>query len=216
MLNIDEAEARLARQTRRNKLMDASGIIGRYQVATFETFKDHTADQRRILEACRSFAENFRPDQGAGLFLVGPPGTGKSHLACAMVRAVIELHDLPAKIANARSIIRRLRATWRAGADEAEADVLEHLGRVPLLVIDEVGVGFGSEAERVQMLDLIDARYRLQHPTVVASNVRPDSLRDVLGDRAFDRLREGAKTLVFSGASHRGSVPHTAEMEFVE
>jgi DNA replication protein DnaC len=202
----DEERKRGELASRKQALIGESGIVGRYLTATFGSFDATTKEQRRVLQACREFADTFHREQGSGLWLIGPPGTGKTHLGCAIARAVIEQHARGALIASARDILRRLRDTWRRGAEETEAVVIEEYGWVSLLVLDEVGAGFGSEAEQVQLFDVIDKRYTLKRPTVLLSNLNQPLLRTVLGDRSFDRLREGAKVLVCDWPSHRGSV----------
>lgn len=72
-----------------------------------------------------------------------------------------------------------------------------------LLVLDEIGAGFSSDAERVQLFDVIDMRYKLGRPTVVLSNLTAKDMRPILGERTFDRLREGATLLTCSWPSHR-------------
>ncbi|MDP3761527.1 MAG: ATP-binding protein [Ramlibacter sp.] len=200
-----EAERQLAEKRRQEYLRD-SGITGRYVEATFDSFAVATKEQQAALEVCRAFTgPAFHADQGNGLWLIGPPGTGKSHLGAAMVGDVINRHTKRAYIASARQIVRRLRATWRRDASENEEEVLEAFGLPALLVLDEVGLGFGTEGEQIQLLDVIDLRYTLKRPTVLLSNLNAPLLRTALGDRAFDRLREGARTIVCNWPSHRGA-----------
>jgi DNA replication protein DnaC len=199
-----EEDARQQLASRKRELLRESGIVGRYLEAGFDNFEATTKDQRRVLQACREFADNFKRE-GGGLWLIGPPGTGKTHLGSAIVRTLIEQHATAARIASAREIVRRLRDTWRRGAEETEAAVIEEYGWLSLLVVDEVGAGFGSEAEQVQLFDTVDMRYVLKRPTILLSNLNQPMLRTALGDRSYDRLREGATVLVLNWPSHRGA-----------
>lgn len=199
----DEERARRELVDRKQALMGESGVMGRYLTASLDTYETKTEEQRRLVQACREYAAAFHRDQGGGLWLIGPPGTGKTHLGCAIVRAVIEQHARGARIVSARDIIRRLRDTWRRGSEETEAAVIDEYGCVSLLVLDEVGAGFGTDAEQLQMLDVLDRRYTLKRPTILLSNLNPPMLRAALGERAYDRLREDAKVLVCNWPSHR-------------
>lgn len=183
-------------------LIASSGLRGRYLDAVFASYEVGGASQRKALETCRGFVKGL--DASATLWLMGIPGTGKTHLGAAMVRAVIETCRKPAHLAKARDIIRELRDTWRRDSDQTEKALLEFYGRQALLVIDEVGGGFCTEGEQVQLLDVIDRRYELRHPTVLISNLNKPEMRSALGERAFDRLREGAQYVIFDWESYRG------------
>lgn len=200
---LQEREAK-EQQAIRSHLLKVSGIGERYLAASFAA---STAAQRRAEAACRAFVEDFKPDQGAGLFLLGPPGTGKTLLASTIVREIIGRYTLSAEIASARTIVRRLRATWARGADETEAAAIEDLAGLGLLVIDEIGTT--TDAEVAQLFEVIDGRYQRRAPTIVCSNFTPALLQQALGDRSFDRLREGAVTVLCDWPSYRAQDART-------
>jgi DNA replication protein DnaC len=97
-----------------------------------------------------------------------------------------------------------------------EVDMLDDFARASLLVIDEIGVGFGSEAEQVQLFDIIDARYKHRRPTILLSNLPAKDLKTALGERAYDRLREGSQILVCQWGSYRGNGSSRAPLEAVK
>src|SRR6185312_8486138 len=97
-----------------------------------------------------------------------------------------------------------LRDTWRKDSAETESEVLCQLLLPDLLVIDEVGVQYGSDGEKVHAFDIIDGRYNAMRPTIVITNCKPDELLAYLGERVVDRLLEdGGRMLVFDGKSNR-------------
>ncbi|MBV7428066.1 MULTISPECIES: ATP-binding protein [unclassified Acidovorax] len=194
--------------------------------ASFDNFVCESDDQRRVLAACRTFVDTFDPAGGGGLWLIGAPGTGKTHLGSSMVQHLIRMKHEMAGLFSSRQIINMQRASWgsakggnrvhrasdswEVAEDDAFADlrttsdVVDFMAELPLLVLDEIGVGFQSNAEQVQLYDVIDTRYQQCRPTVVISNLPPAELKAVLGDRSYDRLREGAKVLACNWASARG------------
>lgn len=203
-----EVDARAAADLGRR--LNISGLVGRFSRATFDTYSSDLPVQAAALQACQHFAETFKADAGGGLWLIGPPGTGKTHLGSAIVSHVIRHHLRTASIHGVHQVMQMLREsfgrTQGAGWNEPETtdELLHRLGNQPLLVLDEIGVARDSEWQREQLFAIVDERYRLERPTVVISNLTVPELKVVLGDRVYDRLREGARIVPMSWSSHRG------------
>ncbi|MES2247908.1 MAG: ATP-binding protein [Pseudomonadota bacterium] len=183
----------------------SSGLVGRFEATTFDSYSAESEQQRVVRSACEAFAAGIDGTAWSSLWLVGPPGTGKTHLGSAMVHATITAGRW-AHIASARDIVRRLRATWSKKSTETEEDVLDELTTCALLVVDEIGASFGTEAETVQLFDVIDKRYQLCRPVVLLSNLSVPAIKAALGDRMHDRLREAARVYACDWPSFRGKL----------
>ncbi|MGQ8876598.1 ATP-binding protein [Delftia sp. NA_296.1] len=200
------------RKDRLSSRMARSGLVGRMLECSFANYRPFHPGQADVLAACRKFAEENDFRSGGGLWMIGPVGTGKTHLGCAMVNHVIQERDLGARILSSRQIVRMLRATWGSSGfqasswdrPETESELIASLGSDALLVIDEVGASMGTDAERLQLFEVIDSRYAMQRPTVLLSNLAINDIKASVGERSFDRLREGAKSLKCNWPSHRG------------
>src|SRR5438445_4518806 len=108
---------------------------------------------------------------------LGPPGTGKTHLAIAVsIRACLAGHRVA--FASATEWVARLAEHKRHGTLEAE---LKRLGFIPLICVDEVGyIPFDPEAANL-MFSLISSRYE-RASMIVTSNQPFSAWGDIFGD----------------------------------
>src|ERR671935_656435 len=135
--------------------------------------------------------------------LLGPPGTGKSHLAIALgIRACLAGQRV--SFATATEWVARLGEAKRQGSLEAE---LRRLSFVPLVVVDEVGyIPFDPEAANL-MFSLVSARYE-RASMIVTSNKPFSGWGEIFGDDVaatamIDRLVHHAEILALKGDSFR-------------
>jgi DNA replication protein DnaC len=147
---------------------------------------------------------------------LGPPGTGKTHLAIGLaIRACQAGHRV--LFATAAQWVARLAEAHTAGRLQTE---LHRLGRYPLLVIDEVGyIPFEAEAANL-FFQLVSARYE-RASLIVTSNKPFGRWGEVFGDDVvaaamIDRLVHHATVIALKGDSYRlrgrdlGRVPTAA------
>lgn len=204
-----EAERRLEeereRQRRIEEKLNQAGIPLRFRGRSFDNFKAENKGQFTALNIAKEYAEEFKERfaDGSTLVFSGLPGTGKSHLAIAICQHIMN-HGFTAMYINALDAIRLVRSTWSRNSERSEAEVMSMLASVDLLAIDEVGVQYGTEGEKVILFDIINRRYQDQMPTVLMTNQGVDGFKEYLGERAFDRLREAGRWVAFDWESHRG------------
>ena len=128
------------------------------------------------------------------LFL-GPPGTGKSHLAQAIGRAVI-LQGYRVVYREAHTLIEEIAD---ASLDGTRKAYLADLAAVPLLIIDDLGMRKLPHTAAEDLLELVMRRYE-RASTLLTSNRPVDDWGKLLGDTAavtalLDRLLHHAHVL---------------------
>lgn len=212
-----EAEAKEQDRKAYYRRLEFFGISKRFINSTFEDYKPVSEKARRVLKAVIAYRDKFNEikESGTCLIMCGRPGTGKTHLASALAISLIN-RSIPQKktivyegiyvtYTTSFRMMARIKATYnKHEAKETESKVIEDLTSRDLLIIDEVGVQFGSEAEKVLFYQVINGRYDNVLPTVLISNLTAKELENFIGERCFDRLKEGSgAVLSFDWDSYR-------------
>lgn len=166
----------------------------RYWDEGFETFRVNTDGQQELFDTAFRYAKETAAGGCGNLLLLGSPGTGKTHLACAVIRECGGLYRLASQIEDELLLARSFASR------ETPEDVLSRYGRARLLVIDEAGREGGG---RDMLYRVINARYNERRPTVIISNLDKESFAKFAGLAAMDRLLENLTTVEAKGKSFR-------------
>jgi DNA replication protein DnaC len=164
-------------------LMSIAGVPRRYMGADLSHFGEPL--QQRVFDFLKG------PLNG-NLLILGPVGTGKTHLAAAIVcaRAVEDkksLYTTSTKISDHALAEKSL--SWFTQAD--------------FLIIDEIGRGYKTEAEERRMFELVNDRYNAMKPTVFIGNILKEKFKEAVGEALADRIGESVKVVTLKGESKR-------------
>ncbi|MDF9909587.1 UNVERIFIED_ORG: DNA replication protein DnaC [Pantoea brenneri] len=206
-LEADEAASEKRwKQSQIDRMIGDLQLPERFAGATLDNYQPVNDDAARCLKLCKAYAAKWpeRLKQGGGLVMCGKPGTGKNHLALAIAKHVINEHQNSALFTTALRIARLFKSTWSKNSERTEAEVIRIYTDPELLIIDEVGVQFGSEAEKLILFEIINTRYERMMPTILISNLPKDELAAFIGERVIDRMNDGGGcTLAFTWESYR-------------
>lgn len=193
------AEERDRMQTFLHRSLIPKRFIGR----SLDNFKATTPEQAEALRITREFVENFdsHAARGSSLIFSGLPGTGKSHLATAALQAIMPRHF--GLYTTCMNVIRSVRGTWRKDSEMSETQMLNVYADLPLLVLDEIGVQYGTDGEQTILFDVLDRRYRDMLPSIFLTNQDKKGFKEFIGERTFDRLTETSRWVAFDWPSYR-------------
>ncbi|GJL37379.1 ATPase AAA [Enterobacter hormaechei] len=204
---LARADANL-RALRVADLLDNAGIARRFEHCEFGNYQPVNKGAAKNLAACQRYADSWteRLEAGAGLVMVGKCGTGKNHLAISIAKTIIRNHLARVEITDVMRLTRAVKNTWRNHSERTEDDVLDHFASLDLLIIDEVGVQFGSQAESAILQEVVNMRYESILPTILISNLTFEQLQESTGERIVDRVTDGGRNrLAFGWESWRGN-----------
>lgn len=140
------------------------------------------------------------PEETRSLLVVGPTGTGKTHYAYSVLRAIAETGTTTGWAAyTAADLYAQLRP--RTGRD-SEA-TFEAISGTDVLFVDDLGAAKLTEWTEEVTYRLINHRYEQCRPGIFTSNVPPTQLRDVLGERIASRLTEMCERVALKGDDRR-------------
>lgn len=155
-----------------------------------------------------SFAERVvnGSTDGQCLVAIGPAGTGKTHLSCAVIRHVVANSKKQCRYVSADEIVSRVFATYGSNSQSSDAEVISEFSSVDLLVIDENVSAANSDAKQNVIFSIMNNRYNACLPTILIGNLSVHELKDTFGERLYDRLRQIGKSVSMNWESHRGQV----------
>lgn len=201
-------DARRARERDIAAKLNRAALPPRFADRSFADYEASNAGSRKALDTCQSYAEGFAENLMAGtsLILCGNAGTGKTHLACSIAHQVITMHAKAAVYMTVGKAFRMVKETYRRDSERTEEQAIAFFAVPDLLILDEIGVQYGSDSEKNILFEIVNERYEAMKPTILISNLALPALTEYAGERVIDRLKENSgKLVVFDWKSHRGA-----------
>ena len=119
------------------------------------------------------------------LVLLGPTGSGKTHLAAAIANGRIAAGE-PVFFVTAADLLDHLRSTYAPDSDLAYDEMFEQVRAVPLLVLDDLGDESATPWAKEKLAQLLGHRYNERLPTVITTPGPVSKLDERIAGRLDD------------------------------
>lgn len=185
------------------KLFAELHVPKRYQSKTLETFQPELHKGRGYEMATRfvSRFDEIKTEGTNGLAFIGPPGTGKTHLAYAILNALLPRvrSAICGSVPDLMEMLRPRDEDRKVGEQRLQA-----LKTSELVILDDLGAERESDWVTERLFMIINARYNEQLPTIITSNVELGVLERMNGwERIISRISEMCYAVLCDGKDRR-------------
>jgi DNA replication protein DnaC len=197
----------------RQRLLQAARIPARYQHCTLQGYDAGDSDSKWIakIEADRVI-NDYPVIEGRGLLFVGAVGVGKTHLAVALLRELIDRYQVRGLFYQFGALLRRIQDSYNPVSQTSELGVLGPVFEADVLVLDELGASKPTDWVRDTMMQIINTRYNDKRLTIFTTNYSDkrktekdptELLEERIGVALRSRLYEMCKTVEIEGEDYR-------------
>ncbi|EKO0730356.1 ATP-binding protein [Staphylococcus pseudintermedius] len=187
-------------QRKLNYIFNQSNVNPSLSTATVNNYKPQNENQVQAKQTAIEYVKTFSTDKPKSLILQGSYGTGKSHLAYAIAKAV-KKQGYTAAFMHIPMLMDRIKATYNKNATETTDELVSLLSSIDLLVLDDMGVE-NTEHTLNKLFSIVDNRVGKNN--IFTTNFSNKELnQNTNWQRINSRMKHNARTVKVIGDDYR-------------
>ena len=200
MIQAGKEAERKRKQKYINSIFSQSTVNGSLKDATVNNYKPQNEKQIYAKKTAIEYVKTFSVDKPKSLILQGSYGTGKSHIAYAIAKAIKnEGHSVA--FMHIPMLMERIKATYNKNAAETTDELVQLLCNIDLLVLDDIGVE-NTEHTLNKLFSIVDNRVGKNN--IFTTNFSDKELNQNMNwQRINSRMKHNARTVKVLGDDYR-------------
>lgn len=184
-----------------------------FKTKTFDTFQADSDNERAF-----KLATHWNVTKDFGLCIMGPPGSGKTHLMSSILNKIIQDRDVVAegpssfwnperqKIVVWENVTELIRKIRHQDIEEKRGDMLDEVRGCRFLFLDDLATGKVSEYTADILYLILEHRKNFKLPTFMTTNAVGNELKELFHERITSRIKESSVPVTLKGSDFRNKI----------
>ncbi|MCS7358129.1 ATP-binding protein, partial [Klebsiella pneumoniae] len=192
LIEIGKKERAARKEKYLNRIFNQSNVNASLRDATVKSYTPQNEYQVQAKNTAIEYVKTFSLNEPKSLILQGSYGTGKSHLAYAIAKA-IKQQGYSVAFMHIPMLMERIKATYNRNATETTDELVQLLSSIDLLVLDDVGVE-NTEHTLNKLFSIVDNRVGKNN--IFTTNFSDKELNQNMNwQRINSRMKQNARTV---------------------